>query len=68
MNFVLDNATHAEMLSNEQNKGVIYGFLKGDDILSSTELQAQRWIINLFDWPDASKFHCNLSLFIEILM
>lgn len=50
--FVL-SVEHAMSLltQNQKNKDVIFPYLDGDDLNSTSDQRPTRWIINFFDWP-----------------
>lgn len=50
--FIINEETSKELIcSNPQNSNVIFPYLNGDDLNSSFDQKASRWVINFFDWP-----------------
>lgn len=51
--FVLTGAEAGAMFADDaRNREVIFPFLSGDDLNSSPDTSASRWVINFFDWPE----------------
>jgi hypothetical protein len=52
MGFVLDPAEARALIAKDQrNRQVLFPFLNGEDLNTSPDCSAQRWVINFFDWP-----------------
>lgn len=53
LGFVL-TLDHAQqmLVANPQNAGVLFPYINGDDINSSSRQTASRWVINFWDWPE----------------
>ncbi|MBM9518769.1 hypothetical protein JWG39_02910 [Desulforhopalus vacuolatus] len=52
MGFILSpEEANVLITQNKKNKDVIFPYLDGDDLNSSPEQTARRWVINFRDWP-----------------
>jgi len=46
-----EEETQAHIAKNPKNAEVLFPYLNGEDLNSSPEQKASRWVINFFDWP-----------------
>jgi hypothetical protein len=52
LGFVLNKEEVNKLLNKDpNNNNVIFSYLNGDDVNTSTTQVSDRWIINFFDWP-----------------
>ena len=53
MGFVLTNEEAQRMLNADpRNEEVIFPYINGEDLNSSPDQRASRWVINFWDWPE----------------
>lgn len=53
--FLLEPEIAREMIrTNPSNRDVLFPYLNGDDLNNSPDQSPSRWVINFFDWPEAT--------------
>ena len=45
------NEAHTLIEKNPKNKNVLFPYMDGDDLNTSCDQSARRWIVNFFNWP-----------------
>ena len=50
--FIVDETMARQLIAqNAKNRNVLYPYLTGEDLNSSIDQSASRWVINFWDWP-----------------